>query len=591
MTTGAVGEPAAVTTGAVEEPAGVAWGPALGGERMAAARGWAGEGLRRSRERPLPLPTPADGSEPAHFAALLARPVAPEPAGPAVRHPAASRSVAESSRAELPGTQLAAAPLAAAQLAAAQLAAAQLPVAGQLHLAGVTGLLAGFAAGAFTPTDVVDELTARIAERGARTGAVLRVLAGAADAAAESSARWRAGNARPLEGVPFGVKDVLDVAGAVVTSGSRVTGDRIAATDATAVARWRAAGAVPLAMLATSEFACGAPQNGRYGAVRNPWDQRRWTGGSSTGSGAALADRLVPLALGTDTAGSIRLPSAWCGTTGLKPTYGRVPRTGVATLSWTLDHVGPMARTAEDLALVLPLLSGPDGVDPSALTGYDQPGPLSPDLTGLRVGVPGSWFTDCVDSQVLLAFEAALTVLVDAGAQLVPVAEGDLQPVFDEAWTILYAELASGHEGGPQRAGLYDDGLLDRLSRGVVIGATDYLRALRRRASVTAELAARLFGGADVLLTPGPGARAPLLADLLLDVDGEQLPMLSVHSRNTVPFDLTGMPALMLPAGTDDHGMPMAVQVVAPHHRDELCLRVGLALQARTAHHRAVPPG
>ena len=178
-------------------------------------------------------------------------------------------------------------------------------------------------------------------------------------------------------------------------------------------------------MLATTEYACGSAHNPRYGAVRNPWTPRRWTGGSSTGSGAALAARLLPLALGTDTGGSIRVPSAWCGITGLKPTRGLVPRTGVATLSWTLDHVGPMARSADDLMRVMPLIAGPDGDDPISVGAYDG-ARARPEMAGLRIGVPSGWFLEMQDEAVLNAWRAALTVFERLGARLVELDLGDI---------------------------------------------------------------------------------------------------------------------------------------------------------------------
>jgi aspartyl-tRNA(Asn)/glutamyl-tRNA(Gln) amidotransferase subunit A len=220
------------------------------------------------------------------------------------------------------------------------------------HTLEVGELLGAYRAGSADPVEVVEALSARLAAHPGAREAMLAMVPGAAAMAQESRDRYRAGAARTLEGVPFGIKDIIDVEGAPVTGGSRLTGDRIAAADACVVARLRAHGAIPLAMLGTTEFASGSAHNPRYGAVSNPWNAERWTGGSSTGSGWSLAGRLLPLALGSDTGGSIRVPSAWCGISGLKPTRGLVPRTGVLPLSWTLDHVGPMARSAADLARI-----------------------------------------------------------------------------------------------------------------------------------------------------------------------------------------------------------------------------------------------
>lgn len=456
--------------------------------------------------------------------------------------------------------------------------------------ATVTELLAAFSAGALTPSALVRELAPRWSERGPSSAAVLAHVPGVEAAAAESDGRWAAGTARPLEGVPFAIKDIIDVEGAMVTCGSQQTGDRIAAADATVVARLRAAGAIPVFMAATSEFACGAPDNGRYGPVPNPWDYTRWTGGSSTGSAAAIAAGLTPLALGTDTAGSVRVPSALCGTTGIKPTYGLVPRTGVASLSWTLDHVGPMARSAEDLAVVLAVIAGPDGIDPTA-------GELVPRLdvdptivAGLRIGVPRTWFTERCDADVLAAYDRAVLTFVGLGAEVVDIEFDDLEAIHDESWNVFYAELASNQEANAGRMDRFDAGTKARLDCGFVPLATDYLRALRRRPLIQRDMLARMDAArVDVLLTPGIGATAPRLVDLVMAVDGVEYNLHDVIPRNTRIFDYTGFPAIMAPSGLASDGLPVGIQIVARPWQDRLCLSAAIAFQLATDHHRNLP--
>ncbi len=456
------------------------------------------------------------------------------------------------------------------------------------HELGVAGLSAAYAAGRLSPPDVIRQLRDRIASHRSGRDAVLASIPGVEAAAALSAEKIRRGEARPLEGVPFGVKDIVDAAGAKVTCGSLLTGDRVAAKDAAVVERLRAAGAIPFVMTATTEFACGSAHNPRYGAVHNPWNPERWTGGSSTGSGAGLAARLFPLALGTDTGGSIRVPSAWCGITGLKPTRGLVPRTGVAPLSWTLDHIGPMARSAEDLMLVMPHIAGPDGEDFACVGAFDGRRARR-DIKGLKIGMPRGWLVEGVDAAVLSAWETALGVFEKAGAVLIPVDLGPMERVVDDGYTILFSELATLQEPSLDQSELYDRGAFARLEQGLARKATDYLRALRLRPLFQAQALAAM-AEVDVLVTPGVGAEAGFLDDLTASVDGVRKPFAEVIPRNTMPFDYTGQPALMLPSGLGSSGLPVAIQIVGKLYDDALCLSVGAAFQRLTNHHLNAPP-
>ncbi|TCQ06164.1 aspartyl-tRNA(Asn)/glutamyl-tRNA(Gln) amidotransferase subunit A [Rhizobium sp. PP-F2F-G36] len=453
--------------------------------------------------------------------------------------------------------------------------------------AGVGDLIRAYAAGTTTPSDVLSALRIAIDEDVSGRDAILACVPGADEAAADSTRRWQMGTARPLEGIPFGIKDIIDVAGTRVTSGSMFTGDRIAQNDASVVAALRAAGAIPFVMTATTEFATGSPLNPRYGAVANPWDATRWTGGSSTGSGAALAARLLPLALGTDTGGSIRVPSCWCGTTGLKPSRERVSRAGVAPLSWTLDHVGPMARSAADIAASFPVMTALFDAGLSAECEGLRHGPA--DVAGLRIGVPCGWFTDQVSSDVLSNWKAALTVFETLGCQLVPMPQIDVEPLHKAGWTILLSELATYHEERIGQAALFDAGLVHRLWQGMEIRASDYGRALQMRLQAQETVLAAM-AGVDLMITPGLGGEAGRLDTMSVDVDGRPIPFQDIISRNTMLFDLTGFPALMLPSSLGQHGLPTGIQIVGRPMDDGLCLRAGVAFQATTSHHRALPP-
>jgi aspartyl-tRNA(Asn)/glutamyl-tRNA(Gln) amidotransferase subunit A len=473
------------------------------------------------------------------------------------------------------------APIASASPLAA--AAAEGPV----HALGIGDLRAAYAAGRTDPVAMLAALRARMETHPTGTDAILAHLPEADAMARDSAARIRAGTARMLEGIPFGVKDIIDAAGAPVTCGSFQTGDRVAETDATIVARLRAQGAIPMVMLATTEFACGSAHNPRYGAVRNPWDRTRWTGGSSTGSGATLAARMLPLALGSDTGGSIRIPAAFCGITGLKPTRGLVPRTGVAPLSWTLDHVGPMARSAEDLAFVMPLIAGPDGQDPLA-AGHYAGDRWRGDLAGVRIGVPGGWFQEVLDDAVADAWQAALRTFEALGARLVPVDLGDVATAHTDGYLIMMCELASLQEPDFHRMEAYDPGTRARIEQGQRFMATDYLRALRRRPLVMQRVS-QAMAAVDVLVTPGVGGEAAFLEDLTIAVNGTRHPLQTVLARNTMIFDYTGLPALMLPAGAGRSGLPVAIQIVGKPYDDALCLSLGSAFQQATDFHRRAP--
>lgn len=480
-----------------------------------------------------------------------------------------------------------------------------------LHDLGVVDLLNAYDARTTTPGAVFGALRDRSQRPELTGGAILSEIPGADALVAEADRRWRVGNARPLEGIFVGVKAIIDVADASVTSGSWLTDDRVAGEDATAVRRLRAAGAIPVIITATTEFACGALNNRRHGAVSNPWDRTRWTGGSSMGSAGALAAGLVPLALGTDTGGSIRVPSALCGLTGIKPTYGLVPRTGIASLSWTLDHVGPMARSADDLRVALAVMSGPDGHDPTSApaelaarvgqmlvpptattgptVGAGTTVPAGSSLTGLALGLADAWFTDYCDATVLDALNTVVDTFRSLGARVSSMEIPEAQLLHDDFGIILHSELAANQEGAMDRFDLYDIGTQVRIARGTVPAATDYLRALRRRRSALGSVLDTLDASeVDVLLTPGVGATAPRLSDATMEVNGIGHPMQSLIGRNTGIFDYLGLPAVMAPAGFAD-GLPIGVQLVGRPWADAQLVNLAAVLQSVTDTHQRRP--
>ena len=430
-------------------------------------------------------------------------------------------------------------------------------------------LLAGFRSGRLDPVEAVEAALARMdAVDGELHAVVARHDDRARAAAIESSRRWRAGEARPLEGVPVGVKDIIETAGVPTRAGSPLFADHVPEANAAVVDRLERAGAVVVAKTATPELAFG-DETGP--GVVNPWGPGRWTGGSSSGSAVALASGQFPAALGTDTGGSIRVPASYCGVSGIKPTFGRVPRTGVFPVSWSLDHVGPMARTVEDLALLLAVLAG---ADPAATGG----------LGGLRVGLPEGWLAQGCSPGVMAARDGAADALADLGAEIVSVEVPHAELAGTVAWLVTVVEFAANHDSRLDRLEDFTASAAHRLVAGSQASAGDYVRALRARQLVQQDFDA-VFERVDVVLTPATPTAAPDVATFF--DDGDRL-WLDKVARNFLIFNVTGMPALVMPAGTDD-GLPVAVQIAAPPHRDDLCLAVGAAFQQATAHHLQLP--
>jgi aspartyl-tRNA(Asn)/glutamyl-tRNA(Gln) amidotransferase subunit A len=436
--------------------------------------------------------------------------------------------------------------------------------------------------------DALDRLE-RLHERLNCTIRFLRERAGAQAAASD-----RRDTPRLLEGVPFAIKDVIDVEGVPTTAASRTRADATpAACSATVVARLEAHGAIPISKDAATEFAVGGPHPPLTGACRNPWDPTRWAGGSSTGTAAAVAAGVVPFGLGTDVGGSVRLPSAWCGLTGLKPTAGAISRTGVVPLSWTTETVGPLARDADTVALLFALLRGPDGIDPRVLDlagpAADTPGRTADEPRGLRIALPGGYLTELCDSAVRSGVEHLVDVLVDAGAELVPGEIPSAERALPIGYQIVFTEAAALHRIDADRWADYDPVTVKRISQGITTPASDYLRALQFRAELQAELDA-VFAHADLIVVPTTPATAPRLPDCTVTVDGEHYPLYAAQSRATMLGNLTGVPGLAVPTGLAPDGCPVSALLIAPAHGEATALRAARLFQRRTDHHLRTPP-
>lgn len=431
-------------------------------------------------------------------------------------------------------------------------------------------LLEGYRTGAFNPVEVVDARLARI--DGAIGAVVARDDGAARRQAARSAERWRDGDAGPLEGVPVGVKDIINTGALATEAGSTLFAGNVPSADATVVARLREAGAVIVAKTTTPEFAFGDESGD---GVANPAAPGRWAGGSSSGSAAGLAAGLFPVALGSDTGGSIRVPASYCGVSGIKPTFGRVPRDGVFGVSWTLDHVGPMARTVEDLGLVLGVIAGGCDADPYAsdrpVPDYGRP---AESIQGLRVGVVEGWLAEGCSPGVDAALSGALARLEELGCTVEPVPFRSAELAGIVAWVITVVEFAAYHAGNLDRIGEFTPSAACRLAAGARTSASDYLRALRARSLVQSDLDS-VFDKVDVLITAATPTSAPDPATFF--DDGDRL-WLDKVARTFLPFNVTGQPALVMPVALDE-GRPAAIQIVAPPHADALCLQVGAALQ------------
>jgi aspartyl-tRNA(Asn)/glutamyl-tRNA(Gln) amidotransferase subunit A len=396
-----------------------------------------------------------------------------------------------------------------------------------------------------------------------------------------------------LAGVPFAVKDLFDVAGVPTTFGAKVFADRVAKSDAAAVKRLVDAGAVCLGKLNLHECAFGfTGENRTFGDTRNPWDPSRIAGGSSSGSAVAVALGICPITLGSDTGGSIRMPAALCGLTGLKPTYGRVSRAGGLPLSWTMDHVGPITRSAAEAALVLKLLAGSDAADETASRRPvpDYPAELSARIRGLRVGVMHRWFFEALDPQVAAAVGLGLEKLLGMGARQVEVDLPLLEEVLGAHRAIIFPEASAFHR--PWLAGRAQDYAADirqLLLAGLFMPAVDYLAALQARRMIRREWA-KVFEKIDVLITPTTPVTATKFGEQTTDVPGGPKPLVRAYLDLTLPFNLTGYPAITIPCGFSKSGMPIGMQLVGRPFTESVLLRAAHQYQQETDWHLRKPP-
>jgi aspartyl-tRNA(Asn)/glutamyl-tRNA(Gln) amidotransferase subunit A len=438
--------------------------------------------------------------------------------------------------------------------------------------------------------ELVELLLARIARHDAKLHAFIDVYAD--DARVAAAAADQAIGARhavgPLHGIPVALKDLIDIEGRITTGGSKVWAERVSPVTATLARRLIAAGMIVIGKTHMVEFAMGGwGTNQHMGTPWNPWDteQHRAPGGSSAGSGVAVAAGMVPWAIGTDTGGSVRLPAGWCGLTGLKTTVGRVSVHGVLPLSPTLDTPGPMCRTVEDAAVLFNIIHGPDPDDPATLGhGIDDPLPsLDAGIAGLRLARMPEAERDGAQSDVLEAYDASLEVLSSLGARIVDVR---LPLPFSDMAAILGKII--GAEGYTLVGKLVedadlplDDDVRPRILVGKDMSARDYLLALEERSRIKASYREALLD-VDALLTPTMATTAPMIES----IDQSATPAYFTRVVNLLDYC-----ALALPNGIDRNGLPISFQIICRGFEEALALRIGRAYEQATAWHETTPPG
>jgi aspartyl-tRNA(Asn)/glutamyl-tRNA(Gln) amidotransferase subunit A len=459
-----------------------------------------------------------------------------------------------------------------------------------LHWLSASEIAQAYAAKTLTPVQLMGDLLARIEVLDPKLNAFIRLDADAAmQAAQQATKELAAGRSRgPLHGIPVGIKDIIDVAGLPTTCHSKILVDNIAKTDSVVVQKLRQAGAIIVGKLSTHEFAIGGPSfDLPFPPARNPWNPDHHPGGSSSGSGAGVAAGLFPLALGTDTGGSVRNPASACGIVGLKPTYGLVSRRGVFPLSFTLDHIGPLTRTVADNAMLLDAIAGHDPADPgSAATQARGFGHLlDRGVRDLRIGFVRHFHERDLSAhpEVTAALEDVARVLQAEGAQVHTITLPTLTEFAGINRVILCSEAWSIHAPWlRERPGDYGQLARRRLLPGAFMTAGDYVGAQRRRGEVIAAVEDQ-FRDYDVLLC----ASSMDPASRLDDADETAL---TYPRQARTPFNVTGHPALAMMSGLSRSGLPTSVQFVGRYFEDATVLRVAAAYERATGWHKKKPP-
>ena len=452
-----------------------------------------------------------------------------------------------------------------------------------MTIAEASGLIQ---AGKLSPVELTKAFLGRIEALDSHLDSYLMVLGEKALADAKTAeAEITAGNWKgPLHGIPIGLKDIYDTAGVRTTGHSALFKDHVPTEDAVTVARLRAAGAVVLGKLSTWEFAIGgASFDLPWPPARNPWNPKHEPGGSSSGSGAAVAAGLAMAAMGTDTGGSIRGPASWCGIAGHKPTYGYLSRRGILPLSFSLDHAGPMCWTSEDCALMMQVLAGHDPLDAGSadVTIPDFAAALGSDLTGMKIAVPRNFFEADVtcEPEILAAFNASMEVFKSLGATVTDITLPSLGLFTDVNSLITAAEAYAIHGDWLRKTPeLYGERGRLRMMAGAFVSADTFINAQRERARLVS-IVAEAMKTADLLMMPTRQMVAPILGGY----DSSTGPSL------TRPFNMTGYPALSVCNGFNSAGLPISLQIAGRPFEDHIVLKAGDAYEKATAYRKVRP--
>lgn len=381
----------------------------------------------------------------------------------------------------------------------------------------------------------------------------------------------------PLHGIPIAHKDLMWTKGVRTTSGSKIFEDFVPEWDASVVHKLAQAGAVMVGKAGLHELAYGiTSDNPHFGSIRNPRNPEHSPGGSSGGSAVAVATGMAFVATGTDTGGSIRVPASFCGVAGLKPTYGLIDRRGVQPLGLSLDHVGPLARTVDDIRIALDAMSG------HAMSGHAmsdpcrlKPAPAS--LREIRIGLPENFYFDTIEPEVRVAVQKAGLRMEELGARVIPLQVPDVEALNQAGLVILLSEAAAVHQTRLHRRGDFGSDVLALLDQGSLIPAADYVNAQRLRKLLLNEFHA-LFRGIDCLLTPTTPITTPRIGQTEITLDGATHDTRMLTTRFVRGFNVLGFPALSIPCGASSEGLPIGLQMVARPHEENLLLMLGEAL-------------